>query len=174
MRRLVALGISIGVLAGLFTWVAGSITAIGSLTAPLVVWVGFAAWAVFYAAGGRTAGLVSTLGSTLSGLVWGWLILKATLGISAAGSPAVLGLMVALGAFAMCVQAGVKPLAFIPGAFIGAACFFGNGGLFWATAISLVGGALLAWLSEVLGDVVERALGGSSTAAPAAGERAAA
>jgi hypothetical protein len=43
MKRLVALGISIGVLAGLFTWVAGSITAIGSLTAPLVVWVGFAA-----------------------------------------------------------------------------------------------------------------------------------
>ncbi len=87
MKRLVALGISIGVLAGLFTWVAGSITAIGSLTAPLVVWVGFAAWAVFYAAGGRTAGLVSTLGSTLSGLVWGWLILKATLGISAGARP---------------------------------------------------------------------------------------
>ncbi|MCW2584171.1 MAG: hypothetical protein JWQ53_2961 [Klenkia sp.] len=173
MKRLVALGISIGVLAGLFTWIAGSLTEIGSLTAPLVAWVGFAAWAVFYAAGGRTAGLVSTLASTVSGLVWGWLILKATLGVSEAGAPAVLGLMVALGAFAMCVQAAVKPLAFIPGAFIGAACFFGNDGLFWATLISLVGGALLAYVSERLADVIEHALGGG-TRARAAGERASA
>ncbi len=157
MKRLVALGISIGVLAGLFTWIAGSITAIGSLATPLVVFVGFAAWAVFYAAGGRTAGLVSTLGSTLSGLVWGWLILQATLNLSNA-SAAALGLFVAIGAFAMCVQAAWKPLAFIPGAFIGAACFFGNGTIFWTTLISLIAGALLAYASELLGDVIERAL----------------
>lgn len=159
MKRLIALGISIGVLAGLFTWVAVSVTNIGAWQAPMVVWVGFAAWAVFYAAGGRTAGLVKTLGSTVSGAIWGWLIVWAA-GHVLAGSAAILGLFVAIAAFGMCVQAAVPPLAFIPGAFIGAAAFFGNGAVFWATVVSLVLGALLAFASEVLGDVIERAMGG--------------
>jgi hypothetical protein len=164
MKRLVALGISIGVLAGLFTWVAVSVTHIGSWTAPLVVWVGFAAWAVFYAAGGRTGGLVKALASTASGVVWGWLIVWAS-GHVLAGSAAVLGLFVAIAAFGMCVQAAVGPLAFIPGAFIGAASYFGNGTLFWSTVVSLVAGALLAYASEVLADVIERSLGGRRSAA---------
>lgn len=163
MKRLIALGISIGVLAGLFTWVAASVTRIGSWQAPLVVWVGFAAWAVFYAAGGRTAGLVKTLASTVSGAVWGWLIVWAA-GQVLAGSAAILGLFVALAAFGMCVQAAVPPLAFIPGAFIGAAAFFGNGAVFWATVASLVLGSLLAFASEVLGDVIERLLGSRAPA----------
>lgn len=157
MKRLIALGISIGVLAGLFTWFALSVTALGSWTAPFVVWIGFAAWAVFYAAGGGVPGLLKTLGSTLSGLAWGWLILWAATQVSA-GSAAVLGLFVALAAFGMCVQAAWAPLAFIPGAFIGAAAYFGNGGIFWATLVSLVAGALLAFASERLGDVVEKVL----------------
>ena len=76
-----------------------------------------------------------------------------------AGSAAVLGLVVALAAFCMCVQAGWGPLAFIPGTFIGAASFSGTGTLFWSTVTSLVVGVLLAHASEVLGDVVERGLG---------------
>jgi hypothetical protein len=157
MKRLIALGISIGVLAGIFTWFALSVTAIGSWKAPFVVWVGFAAWAVFYAAGGRVQGLVKTLASTVSGLVWGWLILWAATHVSA-GSAAVLGLFVALGAFGMCVQAAVAPLAFIPGAFIGASVYFGNSFLFWATLASLVVGSLLAFASELLADVIEKAV----------------
>jgi hypothetical protein len=70
----------------------------------------------------------------------------------------VLGLFVALAAFGMCVQATVPLLAFIPGALVGAAAFFGNGGLFWSTLVSLVAGALLAYASELLGDVIEKAL----------------
>lgn len=157
MKRLIALGISIGVLAGLFTWFALSVTAIGSWKAPFVVWIGFAAWAVFYAAGGRVHGLVKTLASTGSGVVWGWLILWAATHVSA-GSAAVLGLFVTLAAFGMCVQAAWGPLAFIPGAFVGAAAYFGNAGVFWATLVSLVVGSLLAYASELLADVIERAL----------------
>jgi hypothetical protein len=157
MKRLIALGISIGVLAGLFTWVALSITSIGSWTAPLVVWIGFAAWAVFYAAGAGVSGLTTTLASTASGVVWGWLILEAATKVSA-GSAAVLGLFVALAAFGMCVQAAWGPLAFIPGAFVGAAAYFGNQGIFWATLVSLVVGALLAFASEKCADVIEKAL----------------
>lgn len=158
MKRLTALGISIGVLAGLFTWFAGTVTLLGSWQSPFVVWVGFASWACFYAAGGRTQGLVEALASNVSGVVWGWLIVWAA-GQVLAGSAAVLGLVVALAAFCTCVQAGWGPLAFIPGTFIGAASFFGNGTLFWSTVTSLVVGVLLAYASEVLGDVVERGLG---------------
>ena len=159
MKRLTALGISIGVLAGLFTWFAGTVTQLGSWQSPFVVWVGFAAWACFYAVGGGTAGLVKTAASNVSGVVWGWLIVWAA-GQVVAGSAAVLGLFVALAAFGMCVQAGWPPLAFIPGAFIGAASFFGTGALFWSTVVSLVVGVLLAYASERLGDAVEKALGG--------------
>jgi hypothetical protein len=165
VRRLIALGISIGVLAGIFTWFALSVAAIGSWKAPFVVWVGFAAWAVFYAAGGRMPGLVKTLASTVSGLVWGWLILWAATHVSA-GSAAALGLFVALGAFGMCIQAAWGPLAFIPGAFVGAAAYFGNAGVFWATLVSLVLGALLAFASELLADVIEKALPAGHAASP--------
>jgi hypothetical protein len=157
MKRLIALGISIGVLAGLWTVLALSVTAIGGWEAPLVVWIGFAAWATFYAAGGRVPGLTKALGSNVSGLVWGWALLWAATRISE-GSAVVLGVFVAIAAFGMCVQAAVPLLAFIPGAFVGAAAFFGNGGVFWSTLISLVAGALLAYASELLGDAIEKAL----------------
>ena len=45
MKRLIALGISIGVLAGLWTIFALSVAVIGGYKAPFVVWIGFAAWA---------------------------------------------------------------------------------------------------------------------------------
>jgi hypothetical protein len=83
-----------------------------------------------------------------------------------AGSAVVLGLFVALAAFGMCVQAAVPVLAFIPGAFVGAAAYFGNAGVFWSTLVSLVAGALLAYASELLGDVVERTLPSGRAAQP--------
>lgn len=101
---------------------------------------------------------MKALASNVSGAVWGWLVVWAA-GQVLAGSAAVLGLVVAVAAFCMCVQAGWGPLAFIPGTFIGAASFFGTGTLFWSTVTSLVVGVLLAYASEVLGDVVERGLG---------------
>lgn len=166
MKRLIALGISIGVLAGLWTVFALSIPEVAGYAAPFVVWIGFAAWAVFYAAGGRMTGLTKTLGSTLSGLLWGFALLWAATQVSA-GSAVVLGLFVAIAAFGMCVQAAVPLLAFIPGAFVGAAAYFGNAGTFWSTLISLVAGALLAYVSEILGDVIEKALTGRRAARPA-------
>jgi hypothetical protein len=165
MKRLIALGISIGVLAGLWTAFALSVPAIGGYAAPFVVWIGFAAWAVFYAAGGRMPGLTKTLGSTLSGLLWGFALLWAATQVSE-GSAVVLGVFVALASFGMCVQAAVPLLAFIPGTFIGAAAYFGNAGVFWSTLISLIAGVLLAYVSERLGDVIEKALSGRRSAKP--------
>ena len=144
-------------LAGLFTWLALTVPSIGSWQAPLVVWIGFAAWACFYAACGGIPGLTRGLAANVSGLLWGAALLWAATEVRA-GSAAVLGLFVALAAFGMCVQAAVRPLSFIPGAFVGAAAYFGNQGVFWATLASLVAGALLAYASERLGDIVEKVL----------------
>lgn len=166
MKRLVALGISIGVLAGLWTVLALSVTSLGAWEAPLVVWIGFAAWATFYAAGGGIPGLTKGLASNVSGLLWGFVLLWAATAVLE-GNVWVLGLFVAIAAFGMCVQATVPLLAFIPGAFVGAAAYFGNATVFWSTLVSLVAGALLAYASERLGDVVEKALPGRH-AAPAA------
>jgi hypothetical protein len=171
MKRLVALGISIGVLAGLYTFVAFSITSIGGWTAPFSVWIGFAAWAMFYAKGGGTTGLTVSGASTLSGAVWGWLIALAWLAVTGPttgehASYALLGVAVAIGAFAMCVQAAVPVLGFIPGAFVGAASYFGLQGVvgfsgpgFWTVVASIIGGTVLAFASEKGADVIEKMLG---------------
>lgn len=169
MKRLLALGVSIGVLAGVLTWVGFSLPRAGTTAAVLVVWVGFAAWALFYAAGGGTGGLGKTVASTLSGVVWGWLIIQAATA-AMSGNALVLGIAVAVGAFGMCVQAAWKPLAFIPGAFVGAACFFGtgaSGAAVLASAVSLVVGAVLAFASEKGADLIEPLLGRRPTARPA-------
>ena len=76
---------------------------------PLVVWIGFAAWACFYAAGGRLPGLGKALAANVSGLLWGAALLWAANQL-AAGSAVVLGLFVALAAFGMCLQAAVPVL----------------------------------------------------------------
>ena len=154
MKLLVALGISIGVLAGAWVYV-GLLPAIA-----LPVWVGVIAWACFYAAGGKKEGLFKTICSNLSGLLWGYLIV---LIFSRSGAnTAVLAVAVAVGCFIMCIQANIKILSFIPGAFAGTASYFSvvfyygaakiTGRFDWLdTAICLVIGALLALLSEYIG-----------------------
>lgn len=154
MSLLVALGISIGVLAGAWVYV-GLLPAIA-----LPVWVGVIAWACFYAAGGKKEGLVKTLFSNLSGLLWGFLIVLVYSHLG--GSLAILASAVAIGCFIMCVQANIKALSFIPGAFAGTASYFSvvfyygaakiTGRYTWLdTAICLIVGVLLAFLSEVIG-----------------------
>ena len=168
MKRLVAVGISIGILAGLFTWFAfGVLTQVGDWKTPLVVWVGFAAWACFYAVGGGTKGLVTNLGSVSSGVAWGFLIVLVWKNVSVT-STVLLGLCVGIGAFMMCVQARVPILSFIPGAFVGASAYFGFGGatafaqqgyIFASVLLSVIGGSLLAYLSERGADVLEKRFG---------------
>lgn len=137
MNPYAAVGITIGVLAGIWTEVS---TSFG-----LITWVAFAAWACFFAAGAKRGGFFTTLPSNLSGVVYGWLIVWAAGAIG--GWPGALAVSVAVGAFLMCLQANWKVLSFIPGAFVGTACFFGTSGNFSGTVIALVAGVSLAWLS---------------------------
>lgn len=137
MNPYLAVGITIGVLAGAWTEFS---SAVG-----LVTWIAFVSWACFFAAGAKLGGLVKTVPSTISGAVYGWLIVWAAGAVG--GWPGALAVAVAVGAFLMCVQANWSVLSFIPGAFAGAACLFGAGGDLVATLIPLVAGAALGWLS---------------------------
>lgn len=140
MDPLLAIGISVGILAGLWGQFSGDLG--------LITWVAFVAWAMFYAAGGKRAGYLKTVPTNMVGVLWGWLMVwfAGVLGFTGA-----LGIAVGIGAFAMVVQAKIPWLSFIPGAFAGTSCYFGTGGDWQGTVIGLLLGASLGWLSEAGG-----------------------
>ncbi|HEX6669489.1 MAG TPA: DUF1097 domain-containing protein, partial [Gemmatimonadales bacterium] len=112
MDALVALALSIGVLIAGWTYLAVGVAA-------LPVWAGIVAWGCFFAAGGKAEGLVKTIVSNLSGVLWAFLALY--LWNSMGGGVPLLALLVGVAAFIMVIQAKIPALSFIPGAFLGAA-----------------------------------------------------
>lgn len=156
MKDYVGIGISVGVLAGLWTAV--------SVELGLITWVAFVAWACFFAAGGGAVGFQKGLAASLSGVVWGWL---ASVAVGYLTLPGALPIVVTVLAFILCVQAAWGPLSFIPGAFAGTAVFFGTGFAFWPTVAALVIGAVLGWLSALLGARIQGFLPASPATADA-------
>ena len=145
MDALLALGLAIGILIAGWTYLAIGV-------ASLPVWAGIVAWGCFFAAGGKTEGLVKTIAANLSGVFWAFLALYVW---NAAGQGVpLLSLLVGLAAFAMVLQAKIPALSFIPGAFLGAATavsvVVGANGTYLNTIIALVAGAVLGYLSEML------------------------
>lgn len=145
MDALLALGLAIGILIAGWTYVAIGVAA-------LPVWVGIIAWGCFFAAGGKTEGLLKTITSNLSGVLWAFLALYVW-NMGGQGVP-LLSLLVGLAAFIMVLQAKIPTLSFIPGAFLGAASavsvVVGASGTYLNTIIALVAGAVLGYLSEML------------------------
>jgi Protein of unknown function (DUF1097) len=145
MDALVALALSIGILIAGWTYLALGVAA-------LPVWAGIVAWGCFFAAGGKTQGLVKTIAANLSGVLWAYVAL--TLGNSLGGGVPLLSLLVGVAAFIMVIQAKIPALSFIPGAFLGAATavsvVVGAGGTWTNTIIALVAGALFGYASEML------------------------
>lgn len=153
MSFLVAVGISVGVLAGLWAGVSTQFASYG-----LITFVGFLSWASFYAAGGKVKGLKDSLILNFSGVLWAWLIVFIFTAINPAlGVFVGLSLAVALGAAGMCWQAHISFLGFIPGAFIGCSAYFATGFDFKGTVISLVLGAILGYISEQGGLALQKA-----------------
>ncbi len=156
MDLVVALGISIGILIAAWVYVTVSMPDLG-----LIVWAGIVAWATFYAAGGGAGGLQKTIASNLAGNFWAAvaLFVAASLG----GDVLVLSLAFGVVAFIFCLQSKIPLLAFIPGAFLGAATWVGvdvagagaDGGVVDMTdvmiPVSMVVGAVLGYVSEAVG-----------------------
>ena len=145
MDALLALGLAIGILIAGWTYVAVGVAA-------LPVWAGIVAWGCFFAAGGKTEGLMKTIASNLSGVLWAFLALYVW--NSAGQGVSLLSLLVGIAAFGMVLQAKLPALGFIPGAFLGAATavsvVVGASGTWVSTIIALVAGAVLGYLSEML------------------------
>jgi len=155
MKPYIGVGLSVGVLAGLWTQV--------SVELGLITWVAFVAWACFFAAGGGAKGFFKGLSANLSGVIYGWFVAILTTTVH---FPGVLAIGVGIAALAMCLQAGWAPLSFIPGAFAGTAAFFGTQLSFWPTTVSLIIGAALGWLSAFLGDRIQALITKPLTASP--------
>jgi Protein of unknown function (DUF1097) len=151
MDALVALALSIGVLIAGWTYVA-----LGPGALP--VWAGIVAWGCFFAAGGKTEGLMKTVASNLSGVLWAFLAL--TVANSVGGGVPVLSVLVGAAAIGMVLQAKIPALAFIPGAFLGAATavsvVVGANGSWVRTCVALVIGAVLGYLSEMVAGALSR------------------
>jgi hypothetical protein len=149
MDALVALGLAIGILIAGWTYVAVGVAA-------LPVWAGIVAWGCFFAAGGKTEGLVKTIAANLSGVFWAFIALF--LWNRLGGGVPLLSLLVGVAAFAMVLQAKIPALGFIPGAFLGAATavsvVVGANGTWINTIIALVAGAVLGYLSEMLAGMI--------------------
>lgn len=145
MKNLLGIGISVGVLAGAWTYV--------SVELALTTWVAFIAWACFFAAGGGTQGLVKGLAANLAGVFWGYVISLGLANVS--GSTLALALMVTVVGFVLCVEAAWSPLSFIPGGFAGTAVFFGTSFDLLGTVVALVAGALLGWVSEKVAGLIQ-------------------
>ena len=149
MDALVALALSIGVLIAGWTYLALGVAA-------LPVWAGIIAWGCFFAAGGKTEGLLKTIATNLSGVLWACLALY--LWNSFGGGVPLLSLLVGLAAFIMVMQAKIPALGFIPGSFLGAATavsvVVGANGTWTNTIIALVLGALFGYASEMLAGAI--------------------
>lgn len=155
MHIYVALGISIGVLAGVLCIICSLLGSTGIPTLALAAWPGFVSWACYFAIGGKPSGMGKVMAANTAGIIMAGIILILT-GLFG-GTDIALAIAVVIGAFILCVEAFWKPLSFIPGAFCGCACAFGFGASFpqWeamiAVAISMWLGAFLAYLSDLWG-----------------------
>lgn len=115
---LLPISISIGVLCGLWFFITTQIVW-------LVAWVGYAAWASFYYAGGNKDAVLKSYAANLAGMVqgafffWSW---KAFGG----GSMLLLSVWIGVFCFVMTLEGNLGVLSAIPGQFVGAAVFFGN------------------------------------------------
>ena len=115
---LLPVSISIGVLCGIWFHL--------TVMVPwLVAWVGYAAWASFYYAGGNQEALGKSIAANVAGMVQGafFFWLWVTFG---GGNMILLSAWIGLFCFVMTIEGNIPLLSAIPGQFVGAAVFFGN------------------------------------------------
>jgi hypothetical protein len=155
MPLLIALAISIGVLAVVATWLF-----LGPLAAfHMQIWQAFVAWACFYHSGGKIDGIKKTAICMSFGALVGALavMLAGQLGaLGAFAAPVAVG----IGAAVIVLAAHLPLLATIPAAVYGFACVAGlillgkdmtPLGALGPTIASVIVGAAFGWASEAIG-----------------------
>lgn len=153
MNPLNAISLSVGLWVGLWCF-----ATLGFLEPKVMTWITFLTWASFFAAGGGTAGLAKAIAGAFAGALVSALVvwLNGQLGGGIEGlGLAIFSVLLALLGWALCQLSKLSLFSFIPGAFIGAASFFGAGApldekLGWVL-VSLVCGAVMGLISERMG-----------------------
>ena len=160
MTLLLALTVSIGLLAVVATWLF-----LGHLaTFNFQIWQAFIAWACFYHTGGKTEGLTKTMIGMSFGAIVGMLsvMLAGQLGaLGSFGTPVAVG----IGAASLVLAAHIGLLSTIPASVYGFASVAGLillKGLAPADAIvptigSIILGAAFGWLSETIAGKLTKA-----------------
>ncbi|KKM11469.1 hypothetical protein SY88_08630 [Clostridiales bacterium PH28_bin88] len=133
------LALSIGILAGIWTYVSG-ITG-------LLTWPAFVGWALFFAAGGDKNAIVKTGAPIICGVILGYLSVVAAPYL---GSALGLAIAVTIIAIIMVMLSPVSIFTFVPAQFAAAASFFGAGAQFVPAIVPLLLGVLFGYLSAVL------------------------
>lgn len=144
MSYLLAVGITVGILAGVWCYVA--------VPLGLLAFAGFLGWASYFAAGSGLVAVRTAALSNLSGVIWGLVTVYAGTTLSMVPGLVFTILFAAI----MCWQAKVPLLAFIPGTFIGNAAFYASGNDGVGTAIALVCGIALGLISDELAKLMSR------------------
>lgn len=153
MKLLHSLALSIALLVGVWVYLS-----VGNPSFNLNPWIGFVAWAAFFAAGGANEGAKKSLAA---GLVAVLLTAVTLYGVQMMGGGliAMIVLISVLG-FILVAMADIPVLAYTPAAFLGAACFFGAGGKVDASIIfvltSWIAGVGLGFVSEQFGKRMAR------------------
>lgn len=140
MNLLVYIAISVGVLSGVWAWMAA--------TFGMVSWVGFVGWTSYYSSEGMSKGLFKSLIANSTGIIYALLIIN---GSSIFTNECWSYFLTAFFSFLMVIQAKSKKLNFISGAFCGCFSTFGLNGNWLAVIPALLCGNILGYISQKLG-----------------------
>jgi hypothetical protein len=155
MQMKILHAIALGVALLVAAWVYLSV---GVPTLHFNPWIGFVAWAAFFAAGGGAQAIPKAGFAGLAGI---GLTFATLLGVQYAGGGLLplVGLVTIL-AFVLVAMADVPALAFTPAAFLGAASFFGSSSPLDASALFIaftwMAGVAFGYASELFGKSIAR------------------
>lgn len=149
MKKFTAIGVSSGVVAGIWAGV--------SMSLGLGTFAGFLAWSSYFAVGGGKKGIKTGLIANLCGICWGLAEAKLTAVLGPyVGNILAAALATGIGSAIICWQSKIDLLKFIPGTFIGCTAFFATNLNFKLTIISMIIGSLLGYVSDIFVNVLAK------------------
>jgi hypothetical protein len=163
MPALIALAVSVGLLAVLDTWLY-----IGPLNSTILaglIWVSFIAWGCHFHSGGGIKGMTTTVACMIWGAVVGLgAVLLATGPLGSLDAPIAFGIAVGLGAALICLSSKVPLLATIPASVYGFASIAGALPLhdgnpkaaILPVAASIIIGAIFGYVSEMIANALTK------------------
>ncbi|MEE9344602.1 MAG: DUF1097 domain-containing protein [Methylococcales bacterium] len=122
MNSLTALSISIGVLAGVATFLA-----VGPMSGIFFIWAATIAWAAYFALGGDKEALINTIVCGIFGVFMAWITAIIITNIpadAALGFPLMAAIAVTVAVIVLCLAANIPALATIPASVLGYSATF--------------------------------------------------